>query len=339
MNFNTQSLQTRIEQSWQRKDWLSTLLSPFSLVYGGVVLLRKYGYFAGVLTRYRAPVPVIIVGNITVGGSGKTPLVVHLVGELMAANLKPAVISRGYGGNAKDYPLLVERNTPASESGDEPALIARRTGVPVVVGANRQQSIEYLMREHDVDVIVSDDGLQHLKMARDVEICVVDKTRAGNNYKLLPAGPYREPISRLSSVDLLVHHTTQKSSSLALEGAMTMQLIPAEVVPLARDPAAKFDATQGVHAVAAIGHPERFFRTCEQLGWKIFRHAFPDHHQFCANDLDFGDALPVLMTEKDAVKCESFATPGQWYLPVDVKLSDSLIEQLKPKLGNLLEHL
>lgn len=301
--------------------------------------MRNLAYSLGMLQRYKAPVPVIVVGNITVGGSGKTPLVVHLVEELLAANLKPAVISRGYGGKASQYPLLVESGTPAEASGDEPLLIARRTNVPVVVGANRQKSIEYLLKEHEIDVIISDDGLQHLKMARDFEICVVDETRAGNNHKLLPAGPYREPISRLSNVDLRIKHTVATSSLPDADESPSMQLIPSPPIALIPDQKMAFDPTKGVHAIAAIGNPERFFKTCEALGWDITRHPFPDHHKFVATDLNFADDLPVLMTEKDAVKCESFATQGQWYLPVDVKLSSSLIDTLRMRLPDLFKRI
>lgn len=299
--------------------------------------VRRLMYELGVLRRYKSPVPLVVVGNITVGGTGKTPLVIYLVEQLEKHGFKPAVISRGYGGQADSYPLHVTQSTSAIECGDEPALIARRTGAPVVVGANREASIKALLSEYDIDVIISDDGLQHLAMQRDIEVCVQDATRQGNNTYLLPAGPYRESPSRLTTFDFVVSNGGSANDldyTLRLEPGGPRSL-SCSVTAEAENHTASveaFNPRAGVHAVAAIGNPERFFQTCESQGWCIERHAFPDHHRFVKSDICFKDEKPVVMTEKDAVKCMDISDHRHWLLPVDAKLSPDLMPKLMARL-------
>ena len=318
-------LQQQLLESWRHPNYLTFILWPLSLLYRGVFRLRTLFYALGVMQSYRAPIPVIIVGNITVGGTGKTPLLIALVERVRELGYTPGVISRGYGGDSSTYPLLVNADTDPAMCGDEPALIVKNTGVPMVVGADRKADIQLLIRHFDLDCIISDDGLQHLALQRDMEICIVDKTGKETNYYRLPAGPYRESIERLSSVDLIVEHisasdqgqqTAANRSTMALQAGQPTSLIGLEMQ-------LNFDPSRGIHAVAGIGKPQRFFDTCRSLGWQIEAHALPDHHHFIASELDYAGDKPVLMTEKDAVKYQKFASQRHWYLPVNAKLSTS----------------
>jgi len=274
---------------------------------------------------------VLVVGNLTVGGTGKTPLVIYLIEELRKQGFKPGVISRGYGGQASVYPCIVTPDTPASECGDEPALIVRRTSVPMVVGRNRQASIEKLLEISDIDIVLSDDGLQHLAMQRDIEICLLDATSLQRNTYLLPAGPYRESKSRLSSVDLVVEHGLHQDQG----ELFAMNLKPSKAKPVVEQSDGQsgvFDSAKPLHAVAGIGNPDRFFNTCAELGLNFEAHRFPDHYAYSFADIDFADAV-VLMTEKDAVKCHDFADSRHWYLPVDATLSNDFALALTSKLA------
>lgn len=315
------SLQTQLERSWIKPNGLTRLLRPFSWLYLGLFKLRALLYKIGFLSSYQAPLPVIVVGNLTVGGTGKTPLVIYLIEELRRQGFNPGVISRGYGGQAPTYPYFVTSDSPAAHSGDEPALIARRTQAPMVVGANRQQSIIMLMQRSNVNIIISDDGLQHLALQRSLEICVLDQTSPQHNMHLFPAGPYREPLSRLNSVDLVVRHGASDDANLPSgQSTYAMNLVadvPKQVKSTTNN--AQFDDTQTIQAVAGIGNPQRFFATCQALGYDFTPHTFPDHHVFSQADIDLDGQ--VLMTEKDAVKCQSIVDSRHWYLPVDAKLS------------------
>ena len=343
---NSFSLRNSVLNSWRHPNYLSYALRPLSEVYKLMFNLRGWCYRTGLLASYRAPLPVIVVGNITIGGSGKTPLLISLVGELRELGFKPGVISRGYGGHAKHYPLAVTASTDPIECGDEPALIVKRTQVPMVVGPNRQADIQLLIAEHDIDIIISDDGLQHLALQRDIEICVLDHTSTEDretNYYLLPAGPYRESIERLVSVDLIVEHLSQDQAQSS-EGSATrcsMFLEPAQPVSISNkatpqnSKSLEFNPNAGIHAVVGIGKPQRFFDTCLNQGWNIEQHAFADHHPYVQADLKFPDDKPVLMTEKDAVKCQKFNLENHWYLPVDAKLSHALLLKFKELLADL----
>ena len=318
------SIKKTLLKSWSKPNVLTTVLKPASHIYDGVFSLRKQAYDKGLLKTYRAPLPVVVIGNLTVGGTGKTPLVIYLVQELRRLGLKPGVISRGYSGEADNYPLEVTASTPVGQCGDEPALIVKRTSVPMAVGPNRQESIELLLERHSIDIIVSDDGLQHLALKRDVEVCLLDDTVELENDNLLPAGPYREPLSRLMTVDFIVRHGGDVGNA---ENQFSMHLEPSEPVALLANANLTFPQSETIEAVAGIGQPQRFFDTCKSMALTINEHAFADHHQFTRDDLEF-DGRAVLMTEKDAVKCSSFANDNHWFLPVDAILSDGFAESI-----------
>ncbi len=294
-------------------------LWPLGWLFGLIVWLRRALYALGVLRGARVAVPVVVVGNLSVGGTGKTPLAVYLAQKLLVLGRRPGIATRGHG-RAGHAAQLVQANSRVADVGDEPLLLQRRTGVPVCVGARRAEAARLLV-EQGCDVILCDDGLQHLALARDVEIAVVDGARGLGNGRLLPAGPLREPASRLAAVDLVVVNATQGRRLSALpDGALTMRLVGEEAVSLtgffANRRLADFQG-QSVHAVAAIGNPERFFSQLRAAGLRVQEHPFGDHHAFSAADLRFGDELPVLMTEKDAVKCAGFADQHHWFVPVD----------------------
>lgn len=329
------SIKDTLLNSWKKPNILTGVLKPLSHVYGGAFALRKKAFKNGVLDSYRAPIPVIVVGNLTVGGTGKTPLVIYLIEQLREQGLTPGVISRGYSGEAPEYPCSVTENTNVAYSGDEPALIVKRTGAPMMVGPDRKASIEALLKANKVDIIISDDGLQHLALQRDIEICIVDDTTQQQNPFLLPAGPYREPLSRLLSVDFIVRHGGEVGNA---ENQFSMHLQASEPKRVSPQTAAvgsdtDFPSNEKIHALAGIGNPQRFFDTCKSLDYKFEPHRFADHHHFSTSDIDF-DNSTVLMTEKDAVKCLNIANEHHWYLPVNAKLSDGLIDALMARLNN-----
>lgn len=274
--------------------------------------------------------PVIIIGNISVGGSGKTPLVLWLVQQLQKRGWRPGIISRGYGGNAANYPLTVNPETKACESGDEPKLLAIRSQCPVVVAPNRVAAGQKLLTDFDCNVIISDDGLQHYHLKRDLEIIVVDGHRGFGNGFCLPAGPLREPISRLDEADFVIYHGDPKQP-------WSMELQLEYAVKLLNQHRRLLTDWQGqpVHAIAGIGDPPRFFAQLRAIGLQVIEHAFADHHQFSARDLHFADELPVLMTEKDAVKCQVFATENCWSVPADAILTDGLADAIANRLKEL----
>lgn len=318
---------TPIEASWQARGPLSTLLLPLSWLFYALSRMRYFGYRQGLLRTERLGVPVLVVGNITVGGSGKTPLVVALVERLRAAGYTPGVISRGYGGVREQEPLLVSAKTAVRQSGDEPLLIALRTGAPVAVGRDRVAVGRHLLRAHpEVDIVISDDGLQHYRLERDFEIAVVDGERRYANGRLLPAGPLREPLSRLSTVDWQVANGAAQGDEVA------MRLVPRRAERLDGAGAEPIGLLGRCHAVAGIGHPRRFFDTLRSAGAEPIEHPFPDHHPFTAKDLEFADDLQVVMTEKDAVKCRQFASAKHWYLPVEAELSEAFWRDLLARL-------
>ncbi|HKR76404.1 MAG TPA: tetraacyldisaccharide 4'-kinase [Rhodanobacter sp.] len=299
---------------------------PLAGLYGVLTVLRRGLYRLGVLRRVRLPVPVIVIGNLTAGGTGKTPLTIALATALRERGLRPGVVSRGHGGRQREPVLLDEMPDPAVV-GDEPCLI-RASGVPVAVGRDRPAAAQLLVAA-GCDVVIADDGLQHYRLARDVEICVIDGARRFGNGHLLPAGPLREPLRRLARVDLRVCNGGTPQS-----GEYPMQLAGGDVVTLdgARRQALSGFAGGRVHAVAAIGNPGRFFAALRDAGIEVIGHAFPDHHAFVASDLAFGDGLPVLMTDKDAVKCRAFARPHWWRVPVRAGLPADFFEVVLARL-------
>jgi tetraacyldisaccharide 4'-kinase len=318
-------------------------LRVLSRLFGVIVRLRRAAYARGVWVSRRVARPVIVVGNVTVGGSGKTPLVIWLAQRLGERGHRPGVVLRGYGGAAATgrVPCLVTPDSDVAVVGDEALLLRRRTGVPVVVGRDRVGAAERLLAT-GVDVIIADDGLQHLRLARDFEIAVVDATRGLGNRYLLPAGPLREPAERLSQVDAVVINGEDGVPAVAAAGvpaAFVMRLGGEWLRPLAgTGDAVALSSLAGkrVHAVAGIGNPRRFFAQLAAAGLTVVEHAFPDHHRYRAADLEFHDDLPLLMTEKDAVKCRSFAAANRWYLPVAVSFAGADGEALLARLQHCL---
>lgn len=311
-------------ETWRRRGAVSYLLWPLAMLYRAVVAARRTAYRLGWLPVHRFEVPVVVVGNLTVGGSGKTPVVAAIAGFLRLRGYKPGIVSRGYGGRARQWPQAVAPDSAPDLVGDEPVLLARRTGCPVVVGPNRSEAVRRLLEDNDCDVVVSDDGLQHLALHRDVEIVVVDGERGFGNGLCLPAGPLREPESRLRSVDLVVYNGDGAAGARCrLVGDTAVNLRdPSETKPLH-----EFRG-RAVHAVAGIGNPSRFFTYLRDAGLQPNEHRFPDHHAYTASDLAMRDGAPILMTEKDAVKCTAFATEAMWYVPVEAQLDDRFYEQL-----------
>ena len=325
---------TGLESHWYRKTPLTLLLLPLSWLFCAVAMLRRRAYAAGLLKVERLAVPVIVVGNISVGGTGKTPLVAWLVNWLREQGYRPGIVSRGYGGGARHWPQQVRPDSDPRMVGDEAVLLARRCRCPMAVGPDRPAAAQALLEHADCDIVVSDDGLQHYRLGRDVEIAVVDGVRRFGNGHCLPAGPLREPVSRLRSVDLVIANGTAgpREYAMRLQPAALRKLQDPEVTR----PLAQFEG-QRVHAVAGIGNPRRFFELLKSHGLEVIEHSFPDHHPYTAGDLRFGDGggddLPVLMTEKDAVKCQAFAAPNHWYLPVDAQLDERVAQILLRLIG------
>ena len=321
--------EARWREIWYGKRKPSMWLRLLSGVFAAVSRLRRRLYAAGLLPRACLSVPVIVVGNISVGGTGKTPLTIALVESLRQRGFKPAVISRGYGGNGK-HAMRVDAHSPPAVVGDEARVIFDTTGAPVAVARKRAAAGRLLLRSGDIDVLIADDGLQHYPLCRDVEICVIDGERRFGNGRLLPAGPLREPVSRLTCTDFRVCNGGTPQT-----GEVPMALIGDAAVCLA-DPAQRRPlrdlAGRRVHAVAGIGNPSRFFAKLRNAGIDVIEHAFPDHHVFAAADLDFGDVVPVLMTEKDAVKCAAFAKAHWWSVPVRAHLPDEFLDAVAARV-------
>jgi tetraacyldisaccharide 4'-kinase len=323
-----------LSRAWYRNPSWLRLLRPLSRFYGRVAQWRRARFLADPARSYRAGALVVIVGNITVGGTGKTPLTLALAQVLQKHGVALAIVSRGHGGHSKQYPLEVTSDMDPALCGDEALIYARRAGCPVVVDPRRARGVQYLEQKYQPRLILSDDGLQHYALQRDVEIVVLDGQRGIGNGLLLPQGPLREEASRLLEADLLVSNGEPLVALPTGDKPLyTMQVHPGLLYNLATGESldtAKFRAQyQGkVHAVAGIGNPARFFSTLTQEGFAIISHVFNDHHRFQARDIAFDDDLPVLMTEKDAVKCGSFATPRHWYLSVDAVLPPALLPML-----------
>ena len=304
---------SRLQASWYTDGPAPAVLRPLATLYGSLASARRRRLQA---RAQHVDAPVIVVGNIAVGGTGKTPLVIWLVEQLRAWGWRPGVVSRGYGARPPRLPCEGLPESDPAECGDEPVLVAQRSGVPVVIAPDRVAACRTLLAHGNVDIIVSDDGLQHYRLARDLEIGVVDGARGLGNGALLPAGPLREPPARLRELDLVVVNGDGWSEPglpllrMRLQADLLRKLAGEE-----RSDLVAF-AGQRVHAVAGIGHPPRFFATLRAADIEVIEHAFADHHRYRPQDLHFGDALPVLMTEKDAVKCRPFAQAHWWTLPV-----------------------
>jgi tetraacyldisaccharide 4'-kinase len=328
-----------IDTFWYRIRPAHLALYPASLLFGAIVATRRWLHVRGILRSERLPVPVIVVGNISVGGTGKTPLVVWLARLLAQHGFRPGIITRGHGGTTDVQPVAPDSD-PA-HAGDEPVLLAQRGGCPVWAGRRRVQAARALLAAHPrCDVLISDDGLQHYAMQRDVEIAVVDGQRQFGNGLLLPAGPLREPLRRLGSVDAvvinggnLIARVRARQYAMELLGQRLVNLLDAH----RSEPPAAF-AGRAVHAVAGIGNPQRFFAHLRALGLVVRPQPFPDHFAFTPEDLAFAGDDPVVMTEKDAVKCRAFARCSYWYLPVDAQVDAQLGADIIQALKALHQH-
>lgn len=319
-----------IARIWSGESPLWLLLLPLSWLYGLVSGIIRLLYRLGLKRAWRAPVPVVVVGNLTAGGNGKTPVVIWLVEQLQKRGIRPGVVSRGYGGKAAHYPLLLTPDTTTAEAGDEPVLIYQRTGAPVAVSPVRSDAVQALLAEHDVQIIITDDGLQHYALARDKEIVVIDGVRRFGNGWWLPAGPMRERASRLKSVDAVI-----VNGGVAQPGEIPMQLQSGMAINLLTSERQAVSRLPALVAMAGIGHPPRFFATLEQCGARLEKRVpLADHQALVAEQVDAltTSGQTLIMTEKDAVKCRAFAKENWWYLPVDAELSGEQPEHLLQEL-------
>ena len=368
------SIETTMTRAWQRQAAWLWLLLPVSWLYGFITMVRRQAYQVGLFSSYRAPIPLMVIGNITVGGSGKTPLIIALVTHLQKQGIKVGVISRGYGGDSNQMPALVHADSLPSIVGDEPCLIVNMTGAAMAVCPNRKQAITTLLNAHpDLQLIIADDGLQHYALQRDIEWIVVDASRGFGNQQLLPTGFLREPMSRLTGANVVYHEKadrTTKDNKQAKAKRLTMYLQADKLQPLWSS-AVEIDGLSvaaktsmplmtpipngQVHAVSGIGYPQRFFDTLMALGFDVIGHAYPDHYDFSLTELLQYSELPIIVTSKDAVKIRALLINMSsrqplseeyqelvhrlWVLPVTAVLSDgcyvSLQQQLKALNINL----
>ena len=330
-----------IHRVWYEDAPSGWLLCPLSGLYWLVLAAKAFLRTCGVLRTHKAAVPVVIVGNITAGGTGKTPTVLWLVEALRARGFNPGIVSRGYGGSRANSSMRVEPDTDAAIAGDEPVLLAQRGRCPVVVDPDRVRAAAMLV-EDGVDVVIADDGLQHYRLARDYEICVIDGARGLGNRRLLPSGPLRERAQRLEDVEqVLVNgelRGTEYELTSAEQNAISFELVASEACRLNGSltrPIGRFAGTT-VHAVAAIGNPRRFFDLLRGQDIQVIEHAFPDHAAVSRKDLEFGDDFEVFMTEKDAVKLGRDSRDNLWYVPVELRMdpvhAGPLIEQIESRL-------
>ncbi|MFZ0218680.1 MAG: tetraacyldisaccharide 4'-kinase [Candidatus Aquirickettsiella sp.] len=321
---------------WQKKNFLAYLLWPLSFVYGSFIFLRRKLYQLHLLKINYFSVPIIVVGNITVGGTGKTPVVIALALFLKEKGWRPGIISRGYGGNTQQYPCLVHQNSNAREVGDEPLLIAQHTTCPTIIDPDRSRGTKSLLKRSNCNIVISDDGLQHLSLSRDIEIVVVDgERRFGNNF-CLPAGPLREPASRLNSVDFIV------SKGAAQDNEFKLSLIPDyfyQLIQTENKRTAEYFLGKKLHAVAGIGNPDQFFKALRKQGLNIIEHPFPDHYLFKPRDFNYGDDALIIMTEKDAVKCVGFVDSRLWCLRTKTELDNNFLNAMLNRIMVIGENL
>lgn len=364
------SIETTMTRAWQRQAAWLWLLLPVSWLYGFITMVRRQAYKIGLFASYRAPIPLMVIGNITVGGSGKTPLIIALVNYLQKQGIKVGVISRGYGGDSNQMPALVHADSLPNIVGDEPCLIVNMTGAAMAVCPNRKQAITTLLNAHpDLQLIIADDGLQHYALQRDIEWIVVDASRGFGNQQLLPTGFLREPMSRLTGANVVYHEKadrTTKDNKQAKAKRLTMHLQADKLQPLwpsaveidglsvaAKTPMPLMPPIPNgrVHAVSGIGYPQRFFDTLLSLGFDVIGHAYPDHYDFSLTELLQYSELPIIVTSKDAVKIRALLINMSsrqplseeyqelinrlWVLPVTAMLSDSCYDSLQQQLKAL----
>ena len=329
--YDDEASRSFVVDSWYNKSIWLYLLYPFSLIFSYLTSRRRRNFLKDKTKSHKSDIPIIVVGNLTIGGTGKTPLVKHIATELIKRGYKPGIVSRGYGGKFKET-LKVDENTSVKETGDE-AQILSKLNIPFYIDKNRVRAVEKINKNHDCDVIISDDGLQHYKMKRDIEIAVIDGKRRFGNKLTFPAGPLRESIKRLDSVDFIVNN-----SGPTEEDEFLMNISPSEFVHLKSGKTYKIDEWpmhNQVHAVAGLGNPGRFFDLLGKLGFDIIRHPFPDHHNFVSSDIFYLDHLPIVMTEKDASKCKDFDNNKIWYLKIDADVNNKFIDRLQNKLEEI----
>lgn len=329
------SLADRLTAAWYQGHPALTLLRPLEWLYRRVVQGKRRAFLAGEGDIYRAPVPVVVVGNVTVGGTGKTPMILWLIEHCRARGLRVGVVSRGYGATPPQLPWRVRAEDPAEQAGDEPLLIVQRTGVPLVIDPQRARAVQALLEQETLDLVLCDDGLQHYRLARDLELVLVDAARGLGNGRCLPAGPLREPAERLAEVDAVLRNGAAEDDAQGY----ALQLRPTALVNLRSGERAALDhfpPCQRVHAVAGIGNPQRFFNTLEALNWRPIAHPFADHASYSPEALQFSPTLPLLMTEKDAVKCRAFAAADWWYLAVEAAPSAAFVAWFDRELTRLL---
>lgn len=315
-----------LQKMWYQPNKLYYIFIPLSWIYIVIISLRKLLYKLGIKKTTRFPVPIIIIGNVTVGGTGKTPSLIAIANEFLKQKFRVGIVSRGYKSKAKRYPKLISNHDDAYEVGDEPLLIARHCDCPVVIDPNRVRAVKYLLEKFPCDVVLSDDGLQHLALGRDIEIVVIDGKRRFGNQQCLPAGPLREPLSRLKTVNYLI------TQGQAQHNEYDMFLQPTYFINL-KNPQKKYAVLEfpyrKIHATTAIGNPHRFFHDLKEMNLDVISHAFPDHYFFSEQDFSqFTDDEIVIMTEKDAVKCQKFARDNFWYLEVEAIIDVALLQKL-----------
>jgi len=308
---------------WYKPSLFCYLLAPFAGLYYLITTIRYLFYKYNIKKVTKFDIPIIIVGNITVGGTGKTPLVIWLAELLHNHGFNPSIVSRGYGGHNTIYPCEVNNASNVAHVGDEALLIKRRTQCPMIVAPNRVKAVQKLLEISNCDIVISDDGLQHYALGRDIEIAVIDAERRFGNGFCLPAGPLREPIKRLQRVDFIV------------ENGKSMQLLTNKLYNIANPNLTKSLCDfkgKTVHAIAGIGNPQRFFNMLRSNDINVIEYPFPDHYTYRSRDLTFNDKLPVLMTEKDAIKCEQFANQKYWCVPVSAEPDKQFVETFLLKL-------
>ncbi|UVL22948.1 tetraacyldisaccharide 4'-kinase [Pseudomonas donghuensis] len=325
----------RLLDAWYAGHPALALLRPLEALYRRVVLGKRARFLSGESQRYRAPVSVIVVGNITVGGTGKTPMILWLIEHCRQRGLRVGVVSRGYGAKPPQLPWRVRAEQGAAEAGDEPLLIVQRSGVPLMIDPDRSRAVQALLASETLDLILCDDGMQHYRLARDLELVLIDAARGLGNRRCLPAGPLREPVERLQEVDAVLYN----GATADREDGFAFALQPTALVNLRSGERHRLDyfpPGQALHAVAGIGNPQRFFNTLQGLNWQPVPHPFADHAEYSGQALSFTPALPVVMTEKDAVKCRAFAADDWWYLAVDAVPSPGFQAWIDAQLARLL---
>lgn len=312
---------TVIDFIWYKKNPLAWLFWPISLIYQSVAFIRRN--YLQIFSQHKFDIPIIVVGNISVGGVGKTPLVIAIADKLRERGMKVGIVSRGYGASVSQFPYEVKKNDSAQLVGDEPLLLALRTNCHVVIAPKRIDAVRYLLDNYQIDIIISDDGLQHYALGRALEIAVLDGTRLFGNGFCIPAGPLRESRKRLKKVDLVVINGLKKEYNLGLNSIYNMKFIPGQLTNLSSCESVFWqDIESPIAAVAGIGNPDRFFATLKELGAVFKPYYFADHHKFQKSDF-YGIEKNIIMTEKDAVKCRDFATQNMYFLPINVSLDES----------------